>query len=365
MRGNQPLCRPVPSGRAANWVVSKFTMYEGGLNSVLYEIGNLKVAPGTKAKGVLGSVSLVSGPIDTPLIVVRGVEDGPTAVLIAGVHAYEINGIAAIHRIVKELDPTKLKGTVIAVPTVNTIAVQRGDYCAWPDGENLSEMWDKGLKGGPDSTISAQMAGVAWKALERADLIMDFHGNPSPAMAFILSAKDAPPLTHKLTKAFGVTVCLEKEPTNYRPGTRGLRQIMKERNVPSFCPECPDSNLYSELAATVCRRGAFNVFKTMGMIEGELEKQTGIIVIDGDIEVVGRLRATKSGIVRPTLGPGEKVGKGEVIIEILDLYGDVIEQIQMPCTGYCWSFSTGWRQNYTATVTAGDPIGYVFKHAAE
>ena len=61
--------------------------------------------------------------------------------------------------------------------------------------------------------------------------------------------------------------------------------------------------------------------------------------------------------------PGEYIPKGETVVEIIDVYGDVIEEVTMPVNGYCWSF-TG---NYlgTCAVTEGTRLAYVFADKSE
>ncbi|CAO3637215.1 unnamed protein product [Mucor hiemalis] len=54
-----------------------------------------------------------------PVIVCRGTEDGPVVGITAAVHGNELNGVPCIHRVVSEIDVSKLHGTVVAVPCVN------------------------------------------------------------------------------------------------------------------------------------------------------------------------------------------------------------------------------------------------------
>jgi len=66
--------------------------------------------------------------IRVPVIVARGVQDGMVVGITAAVHGNELNGVPCIHQVMREIDVTSLKGTVVAVPCVNTpgyLAYQR------------------------------------------------------------------------------------------------------------------------------------------------------------------------------------------------------------------------------------------------
>jgi len=86
-------------------------------------------------------INMVRSPlgewIRVPVLVARGVEDGPTLGLTAAVHGNELNGVPCIHKIINTINVRKLKGTVIGVPCVNIagyLRMQRG----WSDGVDLN-----------------------------------------------------------------------------------------------------------------------------------------------------------------------------------------------------------------------------------
>lgn len=58
-------------------------------------------------------------PLAVPVLVAKGRRDGPVVGITAAVHGNEVNGMRAIHHLVRHLDLTRLRGTVVAVPVVN------------------------------------------------------------------------------------------------------------------------------------------------------------------------------------------------------------------------------------------------------
>ena len=49
---------------------------------------------------------------------------------------------------------------------------------------------------------------------------------------------------------------------------------------------------------------------------------------------------------------------GETVIELVDAYGDLVQNVTMPTTGYCWSFTGGL--NGSHSIPEGTKLGYVF-----
>lgn len=325
----------------------------------MFRLGDVAVAPGKKAKGSLGALEVATARYPVPLLVVRGSGDGPTAVIIAAVHGFETCTVAVAHRVAARLDPALLRGTVVVVPCANPVAAARGDYTAWPDGENLSGIWPRASAQG---SFSERLAALIFPALERADIIVDLHANPLPAIPFMLVARDADAETMRLARSFGLTTIKQDRPTNY---SRGLRQIMQERGVPMFNPELAGSPYYSDDLADLGQKGLCNVFRAAAMLAGDPEPLPGVKVLDGDFEVVGRLRVQRGGFVRPLYPPGVKIQGGKTVLEVVDVWGEVVDRVAMPVTGYCWSYSTGYLHNYAFVVSEGTRVGYVFRDLSD
>ncbi len=51
-----------------------------------------------------------------PISIVKGNQDGPVFTIVAGIHGYEYPLIVATQELLKELDPTQVKGTIVIIP---------------------------------------------------------------------------------------------------------------------------------------------------------------------------------------------------------------------------------------------------------
>src|SRR5688572_7392146 len=78
------------------------------------------ISPGEVKKIEIHIAKLPSGTvIDIPIIVHRSRKEGPTLLLIAGMHGDEINGVEIMRRIIKEKLYKVNAGSVICIPIIN------------------------------------------------------------------------------------------------------------------------------------------------------------------------------------------------------------------------------------------------------
>jgi environmental stress-induced protein Ves len=89
--------------------------------------------------------------IRVPVIVASGVEEGPVVGITAVVHGNELNGVPCIHRVISDIDVSRLKGTVVAVPCVNVPGYLRFSR-EFSDGKDLNRYFP-GKLGGTASQV--------------------------------------------------------------------------------------------------------------------------------------------------------------------------------------------------------------------
>src|SRR5690606_29215178 len=86
----------------------------------------VEVPAGTSTRLIWTPDDVASGFADrTPILVVNGRNPGKTLCLTGAVHGDELNGIEMIRRIMYQLEPEKVSGTVIGVPVVNLMGFRR------------------------------------------------------------------------------------------------------------------------------------------------------------------------------------------------------------------------------------------------
>jgi len=328
-----------------------------------FTLGDIRVEAGSTKKGYLGHVAMADGSqVGVPVVIVNGKQDGPVAVITAGVHGTEVSGIHALHKVLDNVDADELNGVLVAVTLSSPLAVTGGTYASWVDAVNMASA----LAGpSPKGSSTERMASFIWQALDLADYHIDLHANPMPALDFTLTDREACAddetlaKLNKLVKAFGLTVIdMPNEPGE-------VARVLGARGVPSIIAELNGNIQYWDEIAEAGRRGVMNVLKAFGQLPGRLEEQNVKMVSGDDLRYVGRLNAGTGGFMRIVHGPGEKMEAGDTAIEIYDVFGDLVEEVVMPVTGYCWSYSTGRGANYSSAVCEGMPLAYIFAEAAD
>src|SRR5213595_2495442 len=84
-----------------------------------FAVGTASAAPGQKTSGYLEVPAGVDAATNIPVVVVNGVKPGKILALVSGAHGTEYVSIIAIEKLIVQIDPAQLIGTVILVPLVN------------------------------------------------------------------------------------------------------------------------------------------------------------------------------------------------------------------------------------------------------
>jgi N-alpha-acetyl-L-2,4-diaminobutyrate deacetylase len=133
------------------------------------EVGHIQVPRSSNTSG-WSSLTL-------PIVRIRN-GDGPTALVIGGVHGDEPEGQVAAINLARELRPEDVTGRVIVVPCLSPDA-SRAYTRLWPSGANLN----RSFPGRPDGRPDEQLAHfVSTELFRRADVVVDMHSGGRTAM---------------------------------------------------------------------------------------------------------------------------------------------------------------------------------------
>ena len=328
-----------------------------------FELAGLSAAPGEVVKGHLGHVTLADGnKVGVPVVIVNGVEDGPTLVVTASIHGTEINGTGALLKTVRATDPQQLRGRLVAITVGNPFAFQVGSYFSpviapTGDGINMSSapMWPADSGG----TVTLRLAGVIGEALKVATHSIDVHSNPPDAIPFTLIRRDACPDENvlnemeKMAEAWGFTVI--DSPGRSATGVVGSSLA---HGIPSMTPELIADFFLWEDNTNSGQIGITNTMKAIGMLEGDIVPQA-TPPMQGDFYMADRLTSHKGGLMWIKHPPGTFLREGDTAVDMMDVWGDLIEEVKMPYDGYCWSFTGG--VGYTQVVPEGTQIAFTFR----
>lgn len=294
-------------------------------------VGNVTAQPGTTVRGGIPIGHSMSGPErELPIIVVHGAQDGPVLWLNGATHGDEPEGPFSIFMALKELDPTTLAGTVVAVPVMNVEAFTaglRGDPL-----DTFSHDMNRIYPGKPDGYPTERVAAAHWAAMkESCDLQINIHsGGEHSYLAHMIFASDNAP-SMELAAAMGPGWDLV-----FRSGTGGgnpssqMGALGKGGITVELGGNCRTLTGDFHAIARDLADGYLNVMRHYRMIPGEAAYapawRQGFQIA---------LLAPRTGMFVGTDGlPFEQpLAAGTVLGVIYDLYGDPIAEVKAPREG--------------------------------
>lgn len=327
-------------------------------------VGNVTVESGELARGSLGNWELPDGSVvPLPILVANGIRDGPVFYLQGVAHGGELIGAEVIRVVMREkISPEELSGAIIAVPVANPLAFQWARRTTPMDDANLGTEFP----GRATGYTTERIAIAIWEeALSRSNYMMDIHGNFPPCTAFTLlglglGTPETRKAAEKMAEAFGLTIVYSapRGTTEGMGGARSESGLAMERGIPEIGIELIDARRITPVSTDLGARGVLNVLKSLGMIEGEIERQPAEYVWGpGRVENAGTITANHGGIVHFTADVGELVERGQEIARVYNLYGDLVESMEMPHRGYIRAYTYRDHQ----TVATGDTVAYLTK----
>lgn len=203
---------------------------EGGPEQAPMMLLGSEVLPGTATRLEWSpSVSFMGISAPTAVLVINGVQSGPTLCLTAAVHGDELNGIEIVRRVMYNIDPLKLSGAMIGIPIVNLEGFRAGSrYLS--DRRDLNRYFP----GNPSGSSASRIAySFFQEVVSHCDMLIDLHtGSFRRTNLPQLRADLTYPAVENLSREMGAIVVVQST------GAKGsLRRAATERGVPSVTLE--------------------------------------------------------------------------------------------------------------------------------
>lgn len=280
--------------------------------------------------------------IEVPVIIERGKQDGPTLLLLAGIHGNEINGVEIIRNIISKKLNKPTSGTVICIPVLNVFGFlnQKREF---PDGKDLNRMFP-GSKNGSLASIFAYH--VLEKIIPHVDYCIDLHTGGSDRFnsSQIRISKNDPELLD-LAKVFNPRFIVPA-PNRDKSFRQAATQLGKK--VLLF-----EGGKSLDIHNRITMRGTNGIMKLMHHLQmrdfsTEIAEMSVFETIQ--IKESSWIRARHGGMFRFHVKDGAKVNKGDIIGSISDPYGQFEHQVKIPAEGYIIGL------NHSPIVYQGDAL---------
>lgn len=264
-------------------------------------------------------------PICIPVIVARGMEDGPTLGLTAAVHGNELNGIPVIQRLFNEMEIDELKdlkGTIVGVPVVNVPSYMRKKR-RFNDGTDLNHIMP-GKKDGNNSQIYAYR--FIEKLVKNFDFLLDLHtASFGRINSYYVRADMDQPATAELAILQNAEIIVHNPPSD---GT--LRGAADELGIPAITLEVGNPSIFQKRLIRSGIVGIHNVLCHLGMIDDEIEKPEKETVI---CKHSYWLYTDMGGLLNIHANLLDRLEAGQDIGHLRDIFGRKLKDYEAPEAG--------------------------------
>ena len=261
----------------------------------------------------------IGEPINIPFMVARGKEEGPIVGLTAAIHGNELNGIALIQKLFRDLDPTALKGSVVGVLVLNVpgLLMEKRQF---NDGSDLNRI----APGRPDGNVSqVYIHRLVQKILPEFEYLIDLHtASFGRVNSWYIRADMNSAKTARMARLQNPEILLHNKPND---GTfRGAASAM---GIEAITLELRDPHIFQQNVILEALVGIRNVLYDLGMLEGAVQMHEKPTLL---CESSYWIYTDEGGILEVFPPVGSFVQKGQPIAEVRNIFGKLHRQYVAP-----------------------------------
>ena len=272
-----------------------------------------------------------------PVTIISGKEKGPVFTIIAGIHGYEYPPISAVQELIKEIDPKKLKGTLVVVPIANVGSFyKRTPFVNPSDHKNLNNAFP----GSETGTITEQIANYITKEIiPQSDVFLDIHGGDAnedllPFVCYYNNTAEEKKtlLSAKLSEISGINhiVSYPYTITNTEPAKYAFKQASQNGKTALSIEAGKLGNVQTE-SVHLIKKAVYNMLNYMEIYGNRTAsvKNPSAVYLNNQEYV----KAEVAGIFHSTLKSGDYIKKGDKVGFVSNEFGKVLTEIKSPAMG--------------------------------
>lgn len=274
--------------------------------------------------------------LSLPMLVARGaVEEGPTLVVLGGVHGDEYEGPLAIWKTFESLETARLSGTLVMMPVTNVPAYEAGRRVNPADPKDLARTFPGSMNGSVTERIAYL---VGHELIARASFLCDLHSageyyQIDPWVGYALvSDGNVLETQRRAARLVGYPTVWG---TALLPG-RTLA-FAADRGIPAIYVEAPGEGRVRSPDVARNLRVVRQLLRFLGMIDEPVEPFEPERVVEDFRADSGYLQvqwlAECGGLFLPAIGVGDSVREGDEVGGIHDPAGREIVKVVAPCSG--------------------------------
>lgn len=261
-------------------------------------------------------------PIRIPIMVARGLEDGPVLGLTAAVHGNELNGIPLIQKVMEQIDTRQLRGTIVGALVMNVpgyLLEQR----KFNDGVDLNRI----APGKPNGDVSqVYIHRMIERILSSFDYLIDLHtASFGRINSWYIRADMSDEQSSRMARLQNPEIILNN-PAN--DGT--FRGAAAHKGIKSITLELRDPHVFQFDVIEDALIGVYNVLYDLKMLDGYIVCPVKNTIL---CERSYWVYTDEGGILNVFPKVKQYLQKGEKIAEVRSIFGKIIKEYFAPEDG--------------------------------
>lgn len=299
-----------------------------------FTVGTASAARGQTATGVISVPAGSDAGYDIPVAVIQGARPGKVLALAAGSHGTEYASIIALERLIGELDPAAISGTVIILPLINVASFQRIVPHLNPvDGKNMNRFFPGSMQGTQTDRASFVLTR---DVIEKSDHVIDMHGGDIDESLRQYSywtktgnaAQDS--TSRDMVLAFGLDhIIISADRPKDPNASRYLENTASLRGKPSITVEAGHAGTVEPQDVQALIDGTLGVMAYLRMLDRPVRFVERPVWLDPTVTVASEA----AGIFYPLVARGTYVAQGMKLGYVTDYLGKVVWEAKAPVAG--------------------------------
>jgi len=299
-----------------------------------FKVGTASAARGQKVTGTIEVPAGVDPALSIPVAVIHGAKPGPVLALVAGSHGTEYASIIALEKLITQLNPADISGTVIIVPLINIPSFeQKVPHLNPVDKKSMNRFYP----GKIDGTQTERASYLITKhVVEQCDHLIDLHGGDTdeslrPYSYWTKTGNEKQDqISREMVLAFGLDhIIISTERPKDPQASRYLENTATTRGNPSITAEAGHAGTVEPDDVNALIEGCVNVMRYLKMLPGAATMVQHPVWV----EKISTVASEQTGIFYPLVKRGTYVEQGMKIGYVTDYFGNVSFEARTPVAG--------------------------------
>lgn len=270
-----------------------------------------------------------------PVVIIKGLKEGPVFTVVAGVHGFEYPPIVATQALLQEIDPNALTGTIVVLPVASTNSFYtRTPFKNSNDGVNLNNAFPGDAKGSVTQKIAHM---IRTEIIPVSDVFLDIHGGDAnedllPFICYYNNEQkpEQTQLAKELSEVSGFEYIVSYAYTlkDSDPAKYVFKQATQDGKTALSIESGKLGNVQQE-AVDLVKNGVYNMLHKMGMYAKATEAKDNPVRLNRQTYI----GSSHDGIFYSDYKAGDTVQEGAVVGKVTDEFGAELSEIKAPKSG--------------------------------